>query len=79
MNFSPQENVVGPLADRLLDCVSVGAIAAFFMGVLPALSLLLTVVWTAIRIYETKTVQQNMKRRRRLKRVRFNESKFTRK
>lgn len=54
---------------------SLGSIALFFTGVLPALSLMLTVVWTAIRIYETKTVQARIKRRRRLKRIKFNERK----
>lgn len=70
-----QNDILGPISDRLLDVASLGSIALFFTGVLPALSLMLTVVWTAIRIYETKTVQARIKRRRRLKRIKFNERK----
>lgn len=39
------------------DAVSIGAVAGAIVGILPAVAAVLTIVWTAIRIYETRTVQ----------------------
>jgi chromate transport protein ChrA len=40
------------------DAVSLGVVVATIAEWLPSVAALLTVVWTAIRIYETKTVQR---------------------
>ena len=45
-------------ADRsLLDVLSIGTAVATVTNILPAFAAILTIVWTGIRIYETKTVQ----------------------
>lgn len=44
------------------DALSVTTVVATIAGLLPAIAALLTIVWTAIRIYETKTVQCFFKR-----------------
>ncbi len=40
------------------DILSVATISATLMTWLPPMAALLTVVWSAIRIYETRTVQK---------------------
>jgi hypothetical protein len=40
-----------------LDVASVGTLIATLVDMLPAAAALLTFIWTAIRIYETDTVQ----------------------
>lgn len=45
------------------DAVSIGVAIATIADWLPAIAALLTVVWTAIRILETKTVQRLLRRR----------------
>ncbi len=47
-----------------LDILSVSVLAGWFVGALPVIATGLTVVWTGIRIYETKTVQAWLERRR---------------
>ena len=44
------------------DAVSFGVVVATIAEWLPAVAALLTVLWTAIRIYETKTVQRMLGR-----------------
>jgi len=44
----------------LVDAVSVVTVVGTIGEVLPPLAALFTVVWTIIRIYETKTVQKMM-------------------
>ena len=39
------------------DAISIITVVGTLMDVLPAVAALFTIVWTAIRIYETKTVQ----------------------
>lgn len=39
------------------DAVSVGTVIGAITGILPAIAALVTIIWTSIRIYETKTVQ----------------------
>ena len=49
-----------------LDAASVVTAIGTFMNALPAVAALFTIVWTGIRIYETKTVQdwiRNAKRK----------------
>lgn len=41
-----------------IDIGSVGTALATLAGWLPAIAALFTIVWTAIRIYETKTIQR---------------------
>lgn len=42
----------------LLDSVSIASIIATFAAWLPAIATVLSIIWTVIRIYETKTVQR---------------------
>lgn len=50
-----------------IDIISVSTVVATIAGWLPAIAALLTLVWTAIRIYETKTVQRFLRRRKQRK------------
>ena len=43
---------------HVVDAISIGGILATLAGWLPAIAALLSIVWTLIRIYETKTVQK---------------------
>jgi hypothetical protein len=45
-------------AKHVLDMVSVTTVLGALMGLLPSIAALFTIVWTAIRIYETRTVQR---------------------
>ena len=45
-------------AKHVIDAISIGGILATLAGWLPAIAALLSIVWTLIRIYETKTVQK---------------------
>ena len=47
---------------HLGDVVSVGTVIATLAAWLPPLAALFTIVWTAIRIYETQTVQRFLNR-----------------
>ena len=47
---------------ELGDAVSFGTLAGYVAGLLPSVATLLTVVWLAIRIYESETVQRMLKR-----------------
>ena len=42
----------------IVDAVAVTTTASALFGWLPPIAALLTLVWTAIRIYETETVQK---------------------
>ena len=42
---------------HLIDGISVATVMGTLMSWLPAIAALFTIIWTAIRIYETKTVQ----------------------
>jgi|TARA_R100000149_G_C5806168_1_gene91392 hypothetical protein len=57
---------------QIVDTFSVATTVGALAGVLPALAALLTILWTAIRIWETDTVQDLFqKRRKRDKKGRF--------
>ena len=43
---------------NIVDVISAGTVVAVLTGVLPALAALFTIVWTALRIYESVTVQK---------------------
>ncbi len=47
---------------HLIDGVSVATVMGTLMSWLPAIAALFTIIWTVIRIYETKTVQSWLKR-----------------
>ena len=47
---------------HLIDGVSVATVMGTLMSWLPAIAALFTIIWTAIRIYETKTIQGWLKR-----------------
>jgi hypothetical protein len=42
---------------QVLDSVSIVTVVGTLADILPAVAALFTIVWTAVRIYETKTVQ----------------------
>ena len=42
---------------HLIDGVSVATVMGTLMSWLPAIAAHFTIIWTAIRIYETKTIQ----------------------
>lgn len=46
------------------DILSITALLGSLINVLPAVASILTILWTAIRIYETETVQRLVKRNR---------------
>ncbi len=50
-------------AKQLLDALSITALLGSLVNLLPAIASLATIVWTAIRIYETETVQRLVKRK----------------
>ena len=48
---------------HVLDFTSVGVVLGSLIQILPAIASVFTIVWTGIRIYETKTVQTWIKKR----------------
>lgn len=46
------------------DAVSIGTVIATLAGWLPYVAALMSIIWTAIRIFETKTVQGLMRKRK---------------
>lgn len=49
---------------QLGDAISLAAVLGSIAGYLPAIAALFTIIWTAIRIYESATVQSWLKKRR---------------
>ena len=45
-------------AKHVVDALSVATVVGTLVQLLPAVAALFTIVWTAIRIYETDTVQR---------------------
>lgn len=45
-------------AKQIADGVSIITVVGTLAGILPSVAALFTIVWTAIRIYETETVQR---------------------
>ena len=43
---------------HLIDTASIATAVGTLMQLLPAIAALFTIIWTTIRIYETKTVQK---------------------
>ena len=51
-------------AKHVTDALSVVTVVGTLMDILPAVAALFTIIWTAIRIYETETVQRLIGRRK---------------
>lgn len=51
-------------AKNVGDALSATIVVGTLMGYLPYIAAALTIIWTAIRIYETDTVQRLLKRLR---------------
>lgn len=43
---------------QVVDGISLSAAFGSFLGYLPEIAAVLSIIWTVIRIYETKTVQR---------------------
>jgi hypothetical protein len=52
-------------AKLITDVLSFATVVGTLVDVLPALAALFTIVWTSIRIWETKTVQNLIKKLKR--------------
>ena len=57
--------VMNEQAKLVTDALSVVTVVGTLVDVLPALAALFTIVWTSIRIWETKTVQNLIKKLKR--------------
>lgn len=51
-------------AKSVVDVLSVATVVGTLVQLLPAVAALLTIAWTAIRIYETETVQKLLGKRK---------------
>jgi hypothetical protein len=51
-------------AKHVVDAISVATVIGTLAQILPAIAAAFTIIWTAIRIYETKTVQSILKWKR---------------
>lgn len=49
-------------AKNVMDAVSVVTVIGTLAQVLPAIAAIFTIIWTVIRIYETKTFQSIIRR-----------------
>ena len=45
-------------AKQVVDGISMATVVGALVALLPAIAAVFTIVWTGIRIYETKTVQK---------------------
>jgi len=43
---------------KVVDFTSIGVLLGSLVNILPAVAAIFTIVWTCIRIYETKTIQK---------------------
>ena len=48
---------------HVIDGASIATVLGTLANILPAMAAIFTIVWTAIRIYETKTVQSWLKKK----------------
>ena len=46
------------MGKEIMDTLSIGALIGYFFGWLPHIATLLTVIWAAIRIWETDTIRK---------------------
>jgi hypothetical protein len=45
-----------------VDAVSIVTVVGTLAGILPAIAALFTIIWTGIRIYESKTIQDMLRK-----------------
>ena len=57
-------------AKLVVDAASIGTVIGALAGLLPSIAAGFTILWTAIRIYETDTVQSFFRKRRKAKQAR---------
>ena len=57
-----EDSLQNPIKDQelvhVLDVTSIGVLLGSLANILPHVAAIFTIVWTCIRIYETKTVQK---------------------
>lgn len=63
MDTSNKKGIVVEQMKQGVDAMSITTIAASLFGYLPEISAGVGLIWTLIRIYETKTVQKLISRR----------------
>ena len=61
MTFIDNHEAVKHAGDIAAVSITIGTIVSF----LPALAAIFTIIWTGIRIYETRTVQRFLRKRKR--------------
>jgi hypothetical protein len=49
---------------NLVDAASFATVLGTIAGILPALAAIFTIIWTCIRIYESRTVQEYLEKKR---------------
>jgi len=60
---SLQNPIKDPETIQALDVTSIGILLGSLANILPHVAAIFTIVWTSIRIYETKTVQKWLKKK----------------
>ena len=50
-------NYLDEASKHIIDVLSLVTVIGTLVDMLPSIAALITIVWTAIRIYETKTIQ----------------------
>lgn len=60
-------------AKLVVDAASIGTVIGALAGLLPSIAAVFTIMWTAIRIYETETVQSFLRKRRKPKKTKGSE------
>lgn len=58
MHDHPEWDALKDALKHLTDFVAIGVTVGTIMKLLPAVAAFLSIIWTAIRIYETRTVQK---------------------
>jgi len=58
-----QNPIKDPGTIQLMDVTSIGVLLGSLADILPHVAAIFTIVWTCIRIYETKTVQEWLKKK----------------
>ena len=56
-------NDINEHTKHVIDGASIATVLGTLANILPAMAALFTIIWTAIRIYETKTVQSWLKKK----------------
>lgn len=58
MQLTKKEISMEDHAKHIIDTISITGVVATLAGWLPAIAALFSLIWSIIRIYETKTVQK---------------------